>query len=80
MAHYYFDLRDGDELVADEEGMELSNMETVQEEATRALAGLATDSVRNFNGARGHQMAIEVRDQVGPVMEVKFTFEIARKH
>jgi len=79
MALYYFDLRDGDELVADEEGMELSNLNAVQEEAARALIGLAGDSVRHFNGAKSHQMTIEVRDHLGPVMEVCFAFEIARR-
>jgi hypothetical protein len=31
-----------------------------------------------LDGAQSHQMAIEVRDE-HPVMEVKFSFEIARK-
>jgi hypothetical protein len=46
MAHYYFDLRDGEELVVDEEGMELRNMRAVQDEAARALAGFAWDAMR----------------------------------
>ena len=53
-------------------------MRAVQDEAARALAGFAWDAVR-LDGARSHQMAIEVRDKHGPVMEVKFLFEIARK-
>jgi hypothetical protein len=79
MAHYYFDLREGDELTIDEEGLELRDMQTVQKEAARALAGFAWDSVASFYGAQSHQMAIAVRDEHGPVMEVKFLFEIARK-
>jgi hypothetical protein len=35
--------------------------------------------VESFNGAQSHQMAIAVRDEHGPVMEVKFLFEIIRK-
>lgn len=79
MAHYFFDLRDGAELLPDEEGMELRNMEAVQEEAARALAGLAGDSMRNYDGSQSHRMVIEVRDHVGCVMTVKFYFEITRK-
>ena len=78
MALYYFDLRNGDELVVDEEGIELRTMQAVQEEAARALAGFAWDAMR-LDGAQSHQMAIEVRDEHGPVMEVKFSFEIARR-
>ena len=79
MVHYFFDLRDGDELVVDEEGLELRNMNAVQEEAARTLAGLTSDSVRSFYGAGSHQMAIEVRDNLGSVMKVWFAFEIARR-
>ena len=62
MAIYYFDLRDGDEIVPDEEGVELRDLLAVQEEAARALAGLSWDSVQNFKGAQSHRMSIEVRD------------------
>lgn len=79
MALYYFDLRDGDEIVPDEEGMELRDLSAVQEEAARALAGLSWDAVRNFKGVKRHKMAIEVRDDLGSVMQVKFTFEVTRK-
>ena len=41
MAVYYFDLRDGETLAVDEEGLELRNMGAVREEAARALAGFA---------------------------------------
>jgi hypothetical protein len=58
--------------------MELRTMRAAQEEAARALAGLAYDAMR-LEGAQSQQMAIEVRDEHGPVMEVKFSFEIARK-
>lgn len=69
----------GTNLSFDEEGLELRDMKAVQEEAARALAGLAWDSVRNFNGAQSDQMTIEVRDNLGSVMQVRFAFEIARR-
>jgi hypothetical protein len=79
MAHYYFDLREEDELIPDEEGLELRDMRAVQSEAGRSLAGFAWDSVARFNGEQSHDMAIAVRDEHGPVMEVKFSFEVVRK-
>jgi hypothetical protein len=39
MANYYFDLREGDELIADEEGLNLRDMRAVQKEAAR-LGGI----------------------------------------
>jgi hypothetical protein len=84
MKRYFFDLRDGDELTPDDEGLELSTMEAVQEEAARSLADMARDASRRpDNGANGtgHRMAIEVRDDTGPVLQAKFTFQIKRlKH
>jgi hypothetical protein len=81
MPRYYFDLRDGDELAVDEEGVELRDI--VQEEAARSLADMARDVVRRPTHDRNltHQMAIEVRDDHGPVMQVKFTFAVEKlKH
>ena len=40
-AHYYFDLRDKDELIIDEEGLELRDAKAVQKEAAR-LSGICT--------------------------------------
>jgi hypothetical protein len=79
MMRYFFDMREGDEIAPDEEGMELRTMEAVQEEAARTLADMARDAIRGRTNGSGHQMSIEVRDEVGPVMQVKFTFEV-RKH
>jgi hypothetical protein len=53
-------------------------MRAVQEEAARALSGIAYDAMR-LDGKERQHMAIEVRDEHGPVMEVKFSFEIAPK-
>jgi hypothetical protein len=67
MPRYYFDLREGDDLAPDEEGLELPSIERVQEEAARSLADLARDAVRRNLDRAAHQMAIEVRDDNGPV-------------
>jgi hypothetical protein len=66
-------------LIGDEEGLELRDLLAVQEEAARALAGLSWDSVQNFKGAQSHRMSIEVRDTHGPVMQVRFVFDITRR-
>jgi len=80
MPRYYFDFRDGDNLSFDEEGLELSSIASVQEEAAKALADMARDAVRSskYNGNENHRMSVEVRNEEGPVLQVKFTFEVAR--
>ncbi|MCK1518343.1 hypothetical protein IVB22_38860 [Bradyrhizobium sp. 190] len=78
MKRYYFDLRKGDDIAPDDEGMELATIEAVQEEAARALADMARDAVRKHTDGAGHHMAIDVRDDDGPVLQVKFTFAINR--
>lgn len=79
MRRYYFDIRDGDELVPDEEGTDLPTIERVQEEAARSLADMARDAARHIaQDGNAHHMMIEVRDDDGPVMQVRFTFDINR--
>ncbi|MET4033060.1 hypothetical protein ABIB94_009091 [Bradyrhizobium sp. JR7.2] len=78
MRRYYFDIREGDEIFLDEEGLELSTIEKVQEEAARSLADMARDAVRTLGG-NSQQISIEVRDDGGPVLQLKFTFEVERR-
>jgi hypothetical protein len=72
MKRYFFDISDGDELAADEDGMELPDVEAALEEAARSLADLARDRIR---GQPYRRMAIEVRDIDGPVVEVSFQLQ-----
>lgn len=78
MAVYYFDIRDGHAFVVDEEGMDLRDVQAAQNEAARSLVGIAWDAMKSAEGLP-QQMAIEVRDVYGPVLEVKFAFVIKRK-
>lgn len=78
MTRYYFDIREGDNFAPDEEGLELSTLQAVQEEAARSLADMARDAVRGEPDGAAHDMSIEVRDADGPVMEVKFGFRVNR--
>ncbi|RXT54298.1 DUF6894 family protein [Bradyrhizobium betae] len=82
MPRYYFDLLDGGVLACDEEGLLLPNLQAAQAEAARSLADMARDAVDDLTATPDKRdMAIEVRDAAGPVMQVKFTFEIERsKH
>ncbi len=77
MKRYYFDVRDGDALSRDEEGMELPDIEAVQEVAVRALADMARDRAEAGSGL-ARALAIEVRDDNRPVMRARFTFDIER--
>jgi hypothetical protein len=80
MRRYFFDLHDENGVVADDEGIQLSTLEAVQDEAAHALADFVRDEARrsilDFSLAR--QLEIQVRDDDGAVMNVKFSFEIKR--
>jgi hypothetical protein len=72
---YFFDIRD-DQLVPDEEGMILPDIEAAQEEATRTLTDLVREAMR---GESAGGMTIEVRSQHGPVLEASLTWRLIVK-
>jgi hypothetical protein len=76
----YFDVRDGDQLVQDEEGTELPNLDLAAEEASKALGDLARDALREHTrrGGYARRIAIEVRTDDGPVLLAGFSAEIGR--
>jgi hypothetical protein len=73
MRRYYFDLWHGDNLANDEEGMDLPDIDAVQKMAVRVLADMAQDLID-----LPAPIAVEVRDEAGPVMRVRCLFEIER--
>lgn len=79
MLRYFFDLRDGTDLILDDEGAMLRDMVAVQREAAKALSGLAGDSMAASKSSQAHQMAIEVRDGNGLVMKVECSYKITRR-
>jgi uncharacterized protein YfcZ (UPF0381/DUF406 family) len=79
MSRYYFDMRQEDEIATDDEGLELPTVESVQEEAARSLADMARDAVQTHRHGARRPMAIEVRDDIGPVLQARFTFEVERR-
>ena len=79
MPRYYFDIRDNDELAVDEEGLDLPNLQAVQIEAARSLTDMARHTVwERAETILGHRMAVEVRDDNGPVLQAKFIFEVEK--
>jgi hypothetical protein len=60
---YYFDIRDGDELMPDEEGLDLWSIDRVQQEAAKTLADLVKDAALELNSGSGpvRRLAVEVR-------------------
>lgn len=80
MPRYYFDIRDADDLAVDEEGTVLPDLQAVQVEAARSLVDMARHAVwTKAETILGHRMAVEVRDENGPVLEARFTFELERR-
>ncbi|MBR0707976.1 DUF6894 family protein [Bradyrhizobium liaoningense] len=75
MPRYYFDLHDGHGVAEDEEGMELSSMRQVQEEAARSLADMIREASSDTLDSKSRRWAVEVRDENGSVFELKFTFD-----
>lgn len=74
---YYFDLRDGNELARDEEGLELPSVKRVKQEAAKTLADMVRDAVlRDMTNGLARQLAIEVRSDYGPVLQARFSLEI----
>ena len=77
MPRYNFDLLDEDVIALDDEGLELPGLRAVQVEAAKSLADMARDALHTFPPAIGRRnMAIEVRDEIGSLMQVRFTFEV----
>ncbi|MDI3567233.1 DUF6894 family protein [Bradyrhizobium sp. Arg816] len=64
MKRYYFDIRDGDGLSVDEEGMTLPDLVATQEEAARSLVDIIRNTPRGKDSRA--PLAIDVRDDNGP--------------
>jgi len=76
MPLFYFDVRDGQKLMRDDDGLDFPNIEAARDEATRALGELAKDVLP---GRAVREMAIEVRDEGKvPLLRTVLRFEIER--
>ena len=78
MARYYFDLREGAELYPDEDGVELPTLRAAEMEAARALGAMTQELDPT---AEDRDIAIEVRNDDGPLFQVALVFAVRRpKH
>jgi hypothetical protein len=68
MTKYFFDLRSGNILSRDEEGFDLPDLQEVHCEAVGALVDAVEEVVTI--GQSEQRFSIEVRDELGPVLEV----------
>ncbi|MBB4427824.1 hypothetical protein GGD66_006407 [Bradyrhizobium sp. CIR48] len=73
MPRYYFDTSDNENFVFDDVGVEIASFEDVKREASRAMADFAKDVLP---GSEVRNLAVEVRDDAGPVLRVGLRFEI----
>ena len=82
MRRYFFDLRDGDDLSVDEEGLEVLSLLRVQEEAANSLAEClrerVVEAIADDAEDNAQEIAIQVRDEDGPIMAVMFVFAPGR--
>ena len=76
MRRYFFDIYDGDDCVADDEGMELPDIASVQDEAAKSLADIARNTVSGKAKPSMGNMSIKVRDVGAAVLQPKYLFEI----
>lgn len=73
---FYFDIRSGDELYADRQGIELRDQETAAHEAMQSLLSMARD---NPPPDKHSSIAFEVRTDEGPLFQVSLELGITRR-
>lgn len=78
MPRYYFDFLDNGGLLVDDEGRDLVDLQAVQTEAARSLIDMVRDSLLKPAAGSVDQMVIQVRNDAGPVLNVRFRFEIEK--
>jgi hypothetical protein len=70
MNRYFFDVRDGDNFMGDEEGLEFATLLEVELEAVLSLMDLNRTRLTKHERSPLPRCAVEVRDNSGPVMLV----------
>ena len=75
MPRYFFDTRDNEQFIPDEDGLELSGDEAARGEASSALATMARDVLP---AAGRRSLSVVVRDEAKrPVLVAKLIFDVA---
>lgn len=75
MPVFYFDLRDGEVFVKDNEGLDLPDIEAAQIEAAEFLADAITDIWMRPARSTGYSMSMEVRNSKKRLFALSFQFE-----
>jgi hypothetical protein len=75
MVRYFFDIRNNESFYPDDVGLELPSMDAVKAETTKAMGEIAKDALP---GSEVRILAIEVRDDHGPILRLTLLFEIER--
>jgi Domain of unknown function (DUF6894) len=65
---YFFDFRNDDLFSPDEEGEDLPDVDAAHREALVAFSQAIPDALTQ--GRSGQRFAVEVRDELGPVLEI----------
>ena len=73
MPRFFFDTRDGDRFIRDDEGIELDGIEAARDQATRGLRDLAKDAIPK---ATRRELAVEVRDGSRQLIRASLSFEV----
>ena len=74
MPRFYFDIREGNRLVPDEDGLEFPTVNEARDDASRTLGQMMKEAMPD---GQHHDMAVEVRgDDKRPLLKVQITFEV----
>jgi hypothetical protein len=73
MPRFFFDIRDDDDTLVDEEGIDLPDLKAAQMEAAKSLTAMAAD----VQPEGSKVLAIDVRTAEGRVLTAAITFENA---
>jgi hypothetical protein len=68
MARFYFHIREGGKVIADEEGIELPSVEAVRKEALRCARDLLADAIKF--GKPTVPEALVIADEAGQPVEI----------
>jgi hypothetical protein len=68
MPRFRFNIRKGDSLVPDREGMELVDLEAARDEARNTALDIIMDQARKGEGTAGQK--VEIEDEDGKIVEI----------
>jgi hypothetical protein len=72
MPHYYFDTRDDDKFMRDDEGLELPDVRAAAKEAARSLAELALEVLPS---STSRCLGVDVRDDEQDVLTTELNYK-----